>query len=326
MHIFLTGSSGFVGKNLIPYLLDRGCRLTCLLRDPERLPEELRSQVTVVIGDLTCLAKEVIQALGSAEAVVHMAGQLWGRTYEDYDRVNREGTEALIQAVKQPNGPLRRFVYLSSIAAAGPARIGQPLEETSPAAPISWYGRTKLAGERALAGAVFPWTVIRAPAAYGPQDKATLTFFRLVAHHIRPDIKWGRPEHSIIHVQDVCQAIWLVLTSETRLQSTYFINDGQAIHTLREVMTLVVESVGKWVVPVPIPGGLVLVAESLLALGQRIGLTPSRLTPDKLRELRRPAWTCSAELIAENLGFKALVPLDQGISETATWYRARGWL
>jgi len=70
----------------------------------------------------------------------------------------------------------------------------------------------------------------------------------------------------------------------------------------------------------------VLAAEGLLAMGQWIGLAPSRLTPDKLRELRQPAWTCSAELIAENLGFKASVSLGQGISETAAWYRANGWL
>ena len=326
MHVFLTGASGFVGKNLVPYLLDRECRLTCLLRDPARLPEELRSKVAVVVGDLTNLGPEVMSALAGAEAVVHLAGQLWGRTYEDFDRVNHLGTEALVKAVGKANPSLKRFVNVSSMAAAGPARPGEPLTEASPEAPISWYGRSKLAGERALTEAAFPWTVIRAPAVYGPWDPATLIFFKLAACHIHPIIGWGRPEHSTIHVEDVCQAIRLVLTGETRPQSTYFINDGQAIHRLREVMTLVVESVGKWVVPVPIPGGLVLAAEGLLALGQRIGLAPSRVTPDKLRELRQRAWTCSADLITENLGFNASVPLAQGIPETAAWYRANGWL
>ena len=80
MHIFLTGASGFAGKNLIPYLLGRDCRLTCLLRDPARLPEELRTRVAVVVGDLTHLGMDVVSALASAEAVVHLGGQLWGRT------------------------------------------------------------------------------------------------------------------------------------------------------------------------------------------------------------------------------------------------------
>lgn len=326
MHIFLTGASGFAGKNLVPYLLDRECRLTCLLRVPERLPEELRSRVTVVVGDLTHLGAEVLPALATADAVVHLAGQLWGRTYDEFDRVNRLGTEALVKAIAQADAPLRRFVLLSSLAAAGPARSGQPLTETSPAAPISWYGRTKLAGERVLAEAAFPWTVIRAPAVYGPHDQATLTFFRLAAHHIRPVIGWGRPEYSIIHVEDVCQAIWLALTRETGPHSTYFVNDGQPVHRLRDIMALVAKASGNWTVPVSVPGGLVWAAEGVLALGQRIGLVPPRITPDKLRELRQQAWTCDANLITANLGFKATVPLAQGISETTAWYRANGWL
>ncbi|MFC1543075.1 NAD-dependent epimerase/dehydratase family protein [Candidatus Neomarinimicrobiota bacterium] len=326
MHIFLTGASGFAGKNLVPYLLERGCRLTCLLRDPARMPEELRSRVTVVTGDLTSLGPEVVTALASAEGIVHLAGQLWSRTYEEFDRGNRQGTENLVKATIEAGAPLRRFVYLSSIAATGPARIGEPLTEASPAAPISWYGRSKLEAERALAGTAFPWTVIRAPAMYGPHDQATYIFFRLAIGHIRPLIGWGRPEYSIIHVEDLCQAIWLVLSQETRPQSTYFINDGQPIHQLREITALVTEAVGSWTMPIPVPRGLVWVAGGVLALGQRIGLVPARITPDKLREMRYHAWTCRADLIAENLGFLPSVPLAEGIARTATWYRAEGWL
>jgi nucleoside-diphosphate-sugar epimerase len=326
MYIFLTGASGFIGKNLIPYLLSRECRLMCLLRDPKRLPEKLRSRVTVVIGDVTGTGAEVVQALAEAEAVVHLAGRLWGRSYDDFDRVNRRGTEALIRAVGQSGTSLRRFVHLSSIATVGPARIGQPLTEASPAAPISWYGRTKLAGERTLAGAAFPWTVLRPATVYGSHDPATLTFFRLVARHIHPLIRWGHPEHSLIHVEDVCRAIWLALTRETRPRSTYFINDGQPIHRLGEVTALLAQAIGTWTIPVPIPVTLARIAEGVLSLGQRIGLAPARLTPDKLRELRQRAWTCRADLITANLGFKPGMPLMQGLSETTAWYRAHGWL
>jgi len=326
MHIFLTGASGFTGKNLVPYLLDRECRLTCLLRVPERLPEELRSRVTVVVGDLTHLGPEVLPALATAEAVVHLAGQLWGRTYDEFDRVNRLGTEALVKAIAQADSPLRRFVLLSSLAAAGPARIGQPLTEASPAAPISWYGQTKLAGERVLAGAAFPWTVIRAPIVYGPYDRGGFRFYRWAARHTRLLVRGGRLELSLIHTKDVCQAIWLALTRESRQSSTYFLNDSQPIHQLRAIIAQVARAVGTWTVPVPIPAGLVRVAEGALTVVQHLGGGGTFLNADKLRELRQQAWTCDASLITANLGFKATVPLAQGISETAAWYRANGWL
>ncbi|MFB0515746.1 MAG: NAD-dependent epimerase/dehydratase family protein [Candidatus Neomarinimicrobiota bacterium] len=326
MHIFLTGASGFIGKNLVPYLLSRECQLTCLLRDPNRLPEELRSQVAVVVGDVTDIGPAVAGALASVEAVVHLAGCLWGHTYDAFDRVNRQGTEALVTAVNQANMPLRRFVQLSTLAAAGPARPGEPLTEDSPVAPISWYGQTKLGGERALAAAGFPWSIIRPPTVYGPHDQDVWRFFKMAARHLRPSLRGGHLELSLIHVRDVCQAIWLVLTRETRPQSTYFINDGQAIHYLRDVTALVAEAVRTWTIPVPLPGGLVRLAEGVMAIGRLVGLKPARLTPDKLRELRQGAWTCSADLITEQLGFKPSVRLAQGITETTAWYRAHGWL
>ena len=76
----------------------------------------------------------------------------------------------------------------------------------------------------------------------------------------------------------------------------------------------------------PVPAWLVRSAEGILALGQWIGLAPARVTPDKLRELRRRAWTCSSELITGNLGYSPLVSLAEGIPETARWYREQGWL
>ncbi len=324
MHVFITGGSGFAGQNLIPYLLERECRLTCLLRVPERLPSELRSRVSVVVGDLSNPGAEAEIALKQADAVVHLAGHLWGRSYEDYDRVNRVGTETLLRAAA--GAPLQRFVYLSSLAAAGPSRIGEPLTEASEPAPVSWYGRSKLAGEQVLTEASFPWTVIRAPAIYGPGDLATLIFYRLAACHIQLHLMGGRPEHSIMHVADLCQAIWLVLTSETRPQSTYFVNDDQPIHRLGEIMAHVKEAVGKWALAIPVPGWLLRCAEGALTLGQRLGLAPARVTPDKLRELRHRAWTCSSDLIANNLCYQPQVSLAEGIHDTAAWYRNEGWL
>ncbi|UCD37333.1 MAG: NAD(P)-dependent oxidoreductase [Fidelibacterota bacterium] len=326
MHIFLTGASGFIGKNLVPYLLERNCQLTCLLRDPRRLPKEFHTRVRTVQGNLESLGAEAREAMATAKAIVHLAGQPWGRTYADFDQTNREGTRRLVQNAKTFEASLERFVYISTVAAAGPAKPGETLTEVSIEMPISWYGKSKLAGERELEVAGFPWTVLRVPAAYGPYDQDVLRFFRLAAHHIATRFYPGHLEISLIHVLDVCQAIWLVLTKETRPVSTYFINDGQPIHNVNDVLYLVAESVGKWTVPVPVPLGLIRVAELALGAVQHIGFKPQRMTSDKLKELRQRAWTCSADLIKANLGFSPTMPLPQGISETVAWYRKAGKL
>lgn len=326
MHIFLTGGSGFIGKNLIPYLLERGFRITCLLRDTSRLPTPLRSRVFVVTGDLIRLGDRAMESLAAADGVVHLAGRIRGRTYSQFDQTNHRGTLALVDAVEQSPANLRRFVQVSSLAAAGPAIPGAPLTEASPTRPLSWYGQTKLAGERVLDSASFPWTSIRPPVVYGPHDRGLLPFFQLAARHIRPLIRSGRQELSFIHVKDVCQSIWLALTRETRTRSTYYINDGQPINRLGDLTSLLAEAVGSWTVPVPIPAGLIWVVEKMLPLGQRLGLSGPWLSVDKLRELRQKAWTCDAGLITANLGFRPTMPLEQGLSETVAWYRTNGWL
>lgn len=321
MRIFLTGASGFIGKNLVDFLLERDSRLTCLLRDPKRLPESLRSRVNIITGDLTRPDAQLELAVSGAEAVVHLAGQLWSHTFEDYDRVNRQGAEALVKATAPSAASVRRFVLVSSLAAAGPAKLGQPLTESSPTAPVSWYGKTKLAGEQALAGAPFPWTVLRPCMVYGPHDRGIKGFFTLATRHIKPLLHNGRMEVSLVHVEDLCQAIWLVITAEDRPQSTYFINDGHAIYRVAELLDLVARSADTWTLPVPLPRWALRLGEQVLAAGHRRGWASKNFTADKLREISQPAWTCDSGLIRAKLGYRPTIPISVGIPALADWYR-----
>ena len=54
MKILLTGANGYIGKRLLPVLVEDGHEVVCLVRDPRRLnvPEGLRGQVSVIGGDL----------------------------------------------------------------------------------------------------------------------------------------------------------------------------------------------------------------------------------------------------------------------------------
>jgi nucleoside-diphosphate-sugar epimerase len=45
-----------------------------------------------------------------------------------------------------------------------------------------------------------------------------------------------------------------------------------------------------------------------------------------VRELLAPAWICTTERAERELGFRATIPLPEGIRETADWYRSEGWL
>src|SRR5688572_19018556 len=76
-------------------------------------------------------------------------------------------------------GGAGRFVYVSSIAAAGPAPRGRALTGSETPAPVTAYGRSKLAGESAVRECKLPWTIVRPPMVYGPRDREVLKVFQL---------------------------------------------------------------------------------------------------------------------------------------------------
>src|SRR4030095_15737180 len=145
---FLTGGTGFVGWHVARSLLAEGWSVRALARGapPRRSGlDELR--VDVVPGDLS--SREALAgALPGCAAVIHTAGLVKARTIEDYREVNVRGTERLLAAGRDAC-PDAMFVYVSSQAAAGPARGGRPVAEGDPAQPASWYGISELEGGRA---------------------------------------------------------------------------------------------------------------------------------------------------------------------------------
>jgi nucleoside-diphosphate-sugar epimerase len=116
-------------------------------------------------------------------------------------------------AAQLPNPPV--VIFVSSLAAAGPAVDGQPREPHHIPKPVSSYGKSKLAGE-ILASQLsdrVPLTILRPPIVIGEGDQLTLDLFHSVAtfrFHLVPG--WTPAKVSIIHAADLVQA--LILAAE----------------------------------------------------------------------------------------------------------------
>src|SRR5215813_9533860 len=121
--ILVTGATGFVGSHLVDRLLERGNRLSCLVRKSSNLRYVKDPGIELVYGGLD-ESTDWDEAFEGVDTVYHVAGTTFARRAEDYYRVNHKGTELLLSETVKRRDRIRRFVYISSLAATGPSRDG----------------------------------------------------------------------------------------------------------------------------------------------------------------------------------------------------------
>ena len=132
--VLVTGANGFIGSHLVDELLGRGHRVRALVRPTSDLTW-LDPRAERVYGDVTA-PLSLPAAVEGVGAVYHVAGVVARHRNADYFEVNELGTRSLMLAVRKSAPDLRRFVLVSSLAAAGPARDGRPLRESDRPRPV----------------------------------------------------------------------------------------------------------------------------------------------------------------------------------------------
>ncbi len=201
MRVLVTGGTGFIGRHLVRRLVGLGDEVACFVRRSSEVEDLERMGVEFRYGDVTDF-ESVRAAVRDVDAVYHLAGVIRTVGQGDMPAVNEGGTANLVKACAQLETP-PAVVFVSSIAATGPSRDG-PLVESDKPEPVSLYGRSKLAAERAArrwSGEV-PVTTIRPPIVFGEHDKETLELFRMADRgwHVIPGLKARRV--SLVHASD----------------------------------------------------------------------------------------------------------------------------
>ncbi len=323
MRVLVTGGTGFVGSHLVEALLAGGHDVRCLVR-PGRsgwLPADPR--VHLAEGSLEN-AGALRDAAGDREVVFHLAGLTRALRREDFHRVNHEGTRAVVLACRGAPS-LRRLVYASSLAAAGPSPDGRPLREDDPPRPIDDYGVSKLRGEEAVRAeaARVPATIVRLPAVYGPRDTDFLAAFRAVRRGVLPVPARGA-RIDLCHVSDAVAALLLVAGRQEATGATYFVAGDRPL-SWEQAGDAMAAALGVRAVAVPVPGlaamGLAVGAEAWARVTGRASV----ISRDKVREMRARYWVCDPSRIRA-LGFAPHVTPAEGFRLTAQWYREAGWL
>jgi nucleoside-diphosphate-sugar epimerase len=331
MTLLITGATGFVGRNLLLEAI--ASKKYAAIYVPVRSIAKLKSQFTedgfneipAVVRPLEGSASS--WNLGEAarcDHVVHSAGVIFARSWEEYFDTNVLGTTRLFAALS----PHCKIVVLSSLAAAGPSERNIPRNESQVEAPLTWYGKSKLEMEKRLAAEFSERTYLclRPPMIFGPRDHATLPLFRMMHKwvHFKPGFR--DKEFSILAVEDLCSAIFAALEgSFVKGGRAYFVAHGRTI-TDRDILREAARVSGKVSRVVMVPQWVLKIASRLIDTIPTWRTTIPTLSVDRAKEIWPDAWVVDSRAFETQFHWEAKTPFPTSMERTREWYVKSGQL
>jgi nucleoside-diphosphate-sugar epimerase len=339
---FVTGASGFIGGHLVEALVKRGNKVRCLTRKTSQVEPLTAAGVEVICGGLDRPAL-LDDALYGVDVVYHLAGVTCALSREDLFRVNEGCCRRIAEACARQKRP-PRLIVVSSVAAAGPAPRGQIRVEADLEAPISDYGRSKLAGEAAArewAGRV-PVTIVRPGIVFGPRNRSMLPVLQSIRRlnlHLIPG--YHQPALSYLYVGDLVEILLRAaargqlvppqadgekLTGDARGRGIYFAVAPE-YPTYADLGRIVGPLLSRpYTIVLPCLGPVPWIVAGASELWQKLRGVPDELNYDKIREATAESWACSAEAAKRDLAFAPPKSLTERFRETIEWYQREKWV
>lgn len=320
-HILVTGANGFIGSHLVRYLLELKKKesgmeeIVCMVRSTGNLSNLKGLDVKLVIGDLRD-PDSLVPAVKGAVYIYHLGAELYTISRKRFLDANAVGTENLMKtAAAHAKNSLKRFLLVSSQAAAGPAPDKEPItEKDEPGPPVSWYAESKQEAEKIAQKfmAEFPITIVRPSGVYGPRDPAYPPAFKAARMHIRPTLGLKRRYSNMVFAPDLVEGMVAASRHPDTVGETYFLTDP-VNYSVNDIGKVFGKAVGKpFGIRLPIPFFMLRTAAifaELFYLFIRRKPSPSR---DKVRDMSQVYWLCSPKKAREHFGWETKTSLLDG--------------
>lgn len=168
MRILVTGASGMLGRAVAVSLAERGDRVRVFQRHPAGV-----AGVEEVLGDVAD-PEAVRAAVDGVDGVIHLAAKVtMSGPWREFVRVNVDGVDRLIRAMRDAGVPSLVHVSSPSVAHHGSPLVGSGADPADPARACGNYARSKALGERLALGSDGPdlaVAAIRPHLVWGPGD------------------------------------------------------------------------------------------------------------------------------------------------------------
>lgn len=317
----MTGATGGIGSALCERLASENWTIVALVR-AESDTEHLGAidGVSFVTSDLLDVPR-LTELMRGCEAVFHLAAAVPaapGTQEHEFRVVNVDGTRGVVSAAA--NAGVSAFVLFSSVKVY--PETDDLLNEWSPVAPSTAYGKSKLDAEAVAfeKSDVIRVTVLRLPVVYGPRDRGNVR--RMIeaiarARFVIPGS--GENVKTMVGVDNVTAAALLVVDNDRASGRVYIVADDPDA-SLREIVAAICSRLSR---PLPprVPKRLLLLAGQLADLARRMFGVSLPISADQIRKLSSSA-RFDGGRIKRELGFKPSVSLSCGIASAVDGYRA----
>jgi len=338
MELLLTGSTGFVGRNLLLKLHRDPClsgwsRIILPVRDPEKLRAQFQGEgiqeeewgdrllICRVTGDFWELPPGI-----APDLVIHAAGLLFGRRREEYFATNVEGTLRLMAQLPRT----ARIIVLSSQAAGGPTPRGEHSRTMNHQDnPVSFYGASKLTMERELRNRLGRrLLILRPPMVLGPRDAATLPLFKMARGLVRLKPGFVPKHYSWIDVDDLCDAILaaaLVAPADWEKHGPFYLGSGITISDSKLIATAagVIQARG---ITLSLPHALIQLASLMIDAVPAWRTAAPSLGRDRVREILPDRWVCDPSPFSECFNWNSRGNLESTLRSTSDWLKKQNKL
>ena len=300
----ITGATGFVGAATLDAALAAGHQVKALTRR-EQAERAHTEWIQGTLDDTGALER----LIRGCDAVIHIAGLTNTPDLAEFEQANVTGTANVIAAAKAAG--VKRFIFVSSLSAREPQ--------------LSAYGASKAKAEELVQASTLDWTAVRPPAVYGPRDNDMLDLFKAARFGVVPLPPGGAT--SIIHVDDLAALLLVLATSSSAptRKKLYEPDDGrEGGWSHKELAQAIGQAVGrKRVSAIHLPKS---VLELAAGADRLLRGDSAKLTYDRVGYMAHPNWVArSSHFVPAGIWQPRIGGLD-GLSATARWYEAEGWL